>query len=193
MAIAFSGWADPKKALSDSANVLNKLPAGANKYISLGGGNINGHFTVSTVYAIADAINSGKFSAYNGIAYDIEEGDSNMEDAFRQSFAAAKATGLKVLVTVRHSAPYRIGDAVNLMRSFFSSSNIDILSPQLYTTGAESYNQYDTTAGVQWSEYCNAKAITVPSIVNSNLYGDWVGYMSSQGVTVSGYVQCAQV
>jgi hypothetical protein len=192
IAIAFSGWADPNKALSDSGGVVHKLPVGS-KYISLGGGNSNGYFTLSSVNSITQAIQNGDFHAYDGIAYDVEEGDANLANAFTQSFAAAKLAGLKVLVTVSHSAPYGISDAADLMRYFFKESNIDILSPQLYTSGTEGSNDFTTVAGVAWSEYGNASAAIVPSLVNSGMYSDCTVFLATQGVHVAGYIQWAQV
>jgi hypothetical protein len=99
---------------------------------------------------------------------------------------------MQVLVTVSHSAPYGIGDAASLMRSFFSNPNIDYISPQLYTSGEEGGNDYGTVAGVQWWEYKQAKAAIVPSIVASYMYNDAQNYFSSQGVYTQGYVQWRQ-
>jgi hypothetical protein len=188
--VAFSGWTDPYKALQDSAAIKSRLPG--NKYISLGGGNANGRFSYNDLTNIKNAIYSDAFSGYHGIVFDIEEGDSGLSDAFRSCFSAARSKGFSVLVTVSHSAPYGIPDAANLMRSFFSNSDINYLSPQLYSSGTENYNQYDTVAGVQWYEYASAKATIIPSIVSGYLYNDAVSYFRSQGVTLEGYVQWAQ-
>ena len=43
-----------------------------------------------------------------GVVYDIEEGDSGLSAAFAESFAAVKAKGMSVLVTVSHSQPYAV-------------------------------------------------------------------------------------
>jgi hypothetical protein len=185
--VAFSGWADPNSALSDSNSVYSRLPG--RKYISLGGGNANGRFTWSNLNSIESHINSGAFSAYQGIVFDIEEGDSGLLSAFNACFQAAKNKGFSVLVTTSHSAPYGIGDAANLMRSFFQNSNIDYLSPQLYSSGYEASNDYSTTFGVQWYEYASAKATVIPSICKYTYYDDAYNYFRTQGVTITGYVQ----
>ena len=190
LSIAFSGWADPAKALQDSAAIRNSLQG--SKYIALGGGNSNGAWTESALTAITSAINAGDFTGYDGIAYDVEEGEAGLETAFQQSFAAAKAKGYKVLVTVSHSAPYGISDASTLMQSFFDDSNIDILSPQLYTTGQESSNDYSTSGGVSWSQYAAAKAAVAPSIVNASMYEDAKAYFDTQGVNANGFIQWSQ-
>lgn len=188
--VAFSGWADPYAALQDSAGIMWQLPG--TKYISLGGGNSNGRFTQSVLDAARDAIYANAFAGYDGIVYDIEEGDAGLTNAFTSNFAAAKSMGYRVLVTVSHSAPYGISDAASLMRSFFTDNNIDYLSPQLYTSGTETWNDYTTVAGVEWWEYGSAKAAVVPSVSYSYLYGDAEGYFQSQGVSTIGYVQWSQ-
>ncbi|MFZ6765745.1 LysM peptidoglycan-binding domain-containing protein [Undibacterium sp. Di26W] len=190
LGIAFSGWVSPQTAIDNSNAVYSKLPG--LKYICLGGGNESGSWTESAVQSVTNAIHSDSLSAYQGIAYDIEEGSSGLATAFAASFTAAKAKGLKVLVTVSHSAPYGITDAAALMRSFFASPVIDILSPQLYTTGEETSNQYATSAEVNWSEYADAKAIVAPSIVTASLYADAQAYFLAQGVSLGGFLQWKQ-
>jgi hypothetical protein len=190
MGIAFSGQAEVASALSDSSRVYSNL-AGV-KYISFGGGNQNGYLTAARLRAITEAISRGALNAYQGIAYDVEEGDGGLKDVFAESFAAAKAAGFKVLVTVSHSAPYNVPDAASLMESFFSSSNIDFISPQLYTSGQEIGNDFDISNGVTWNRYASSKAAIVPSIVKADLYNDAVSRFSQYGVAVKGFVQWAR-
>lgn len=190
LAIAFSGWTDPGTAVQQSANVKARLPG--LKFISLGGGNGNGAFTSDALTAITAAIEAGRFAGYDGVAYDVEEGEAGLETLFAQSFAAAKAKGYKVLVTVSHSAPYGISDAATLMQKFFADPNIDYLSPQLYTTGEETANDYATSAGVSWAQYATAKAAIIPSIVKASLYADAKRYFQEQGVAIGGFVQWSQ-
>ena len=133
----------------------------------------------------------GAFSAYSGIAYDIEEGDNGLASAFAVSFAAAKQAGLQVLVTISHSCPYGVGDGDVLMNSFFSNTNIDYISPQLYSTGYEAANDY-TAVRVPWSAYKGSHAAFVPSIVKASYYADAVSYYQAQGITCGGYIQWSQ-
>lgn len=190
LAIAFSGWSDPETALEDSVHIKNALAY--KKYISLGGGNANGAFTSSSLAALTAAINAGDFDGYDGIAYDVEEGDSGLGLMFGHSFAAAKAKGFKVLVTVSHSAPYGISDACTLMHSFFADANIDYLSPQLYTSGNERANDYATSGSVSWSQFAIAQAAIVPSIVSADMYQDAQVYFREMGVPVAGFIQWSQ-
>ena len=176
LAVAFSGWASVSSALTDSAAAYSSLKG--IKFLSIGGGNGNGRFTAAVLTALDAAVSSGQLSGYDGVCYDIEEGDANLGAAFASSFANAKANKLKVLITISHSAPYGITDKVALMNGFFSDSNIDILSPQLYTGGTESANDY-TSVGVPWSSYAAAKAAVVPTIVSASYYSDAQNYFST--------------
>ena len=112
-------------------------------------------------------------------------------------FVAAKAQNppLTVIVTVAHSGYWKQnGNAydVSLMMGFFASSNIDYLSPQLYTQGTEPGNDYTPSnntwnSAVPWSawqskpttytdqyqnvyNYPGCKPKIAPSIVNANMY-----------------------
>ena len=189
LSIAFSGWANPDQALTDSANVQGKLVG--DKYIALGGGNSNGKFTQQILNSIITDINNGSFSNYKGIAFDIEEGDAGLTSLFQQAFAAAKTKNLKVLVTTSHSAPYGITDAYTMMETFINDGNIDYLSPQLYTSGTETQNDFTQNQGVSWKDYARAKATIVPSIVQANMYNDAKNQFSQYGVTTSGFIQWA--
>lgn len=190
LGLAFSGWANIDNLLSQSAAVKDSLVG--EKYISLGGGaEDTGAFTAAFLSEVTDAIHTGKFSGWDGLAYDVEVGDSGLADDFAASFAAAKAKGFQVLVTVSHSAPYGISDAVALMQSFFANENIDCLSPQLYTSGSESSNDYADPL-LPWSAYKASKALIVPSIVKASYYSDAVTYFAGQGITLSGYIQWAK-
>ncbi len=186
MGLAFSGWTDPATALSQSAPVKAGL-AGA-KFITLGGGNANGAFQATSFAAINAAIGNGQLAGYDGVAFDVEEGGSDLAAAFQQSFALARQAGLRVLVTVSHSAPYGIADAAQLMQAFFADGNIDVLSPQLYTTGSETSNDYATSGGVTWATYATARAQIVPSIVTPALYADAQTTFKGYGVTTAGFV-----
>jgi LysM repeat protein len=186
MGVAFSGYTDPQTAVQQSRAAVGSLVG--TKFITLGGGNAAGAFGASSFDPINAAITQHKFAAYGGVAYDVEEGGTGLAQSFRQSFALAKANGFQVLVTVSHSAPYGIKDAPTLMQSFFADPNIDFLSPQLYTTGDETANDYATSHGVAWSAYAGAKAQIVPSIIQAAWYPNAQSYFAGCGVTTTGYV-----
>lgn len=153
-------------------------------------------FTAAAITSLNAGISAGQLKGYEGICYDIEEGDSGLADAFAVSFAIAKQNGLLVIVTTSHSAPYGITDKVELMNSFFSNSNIDILSPQLYTSGTEGANDFDWN-GTPWSAYATAKAAVVPSIVKASYYADAQNFFatparSGTSFAIQGYIQWVQ-
>lgn len=190
MGMAFSGWADVSKAIQDSKAVINQLAG--EKYISIGGGGeTTGKFTSAVLDDVNAAINNGSFAGYDGIAYDIEVGDAGLASDFSVSFAAAKAKGFKVLVTVSHSAPYAVPDAADLMKALIADSNIDFMSPQLYTQGNETKNDYADPL-LPWSAYKDCKSVMIPSIVKADLYPSAVTYFEGQGITLKGYIQWAK-
>jgi len=188
--IAFSGWTNPSSAISDSNAIKNRLPG--TKYISLGGGNANGRWTAALINQVNSAIEAGNFAGYGGIAYDIEEGDAGLTGGFQNSFRAAKGKGLRVIVSISHSAPYGFSDAYALMQAFFADANIDLLSPQLYTSGTESQNDYTTSGGVSWDMYARSRARDVPSNVRGSYYSSALTYFRQHGFNITGYKQRAK-
>jgi len=190
MGVAFSGWVNSDQAISESAHVAGKLQG--KKYLDLGGGDSSGHWTSAYVQKVGDYCTNGKFSGYSGICFDIEEGDSGLADDFAKTFQACKSAGFTILMTTSASAPYGVGDAATLMRSFFPNPNIDYLSPQIYS-GDPNKNAYTENSGVQFAEYAKARAITVPSIWHAGNYEDAQNVFRTRwGMTLGGYVRWAQ-
>jgi len=180
--------------LKESLPIYNSLPG--KRILSIGGGNAAGIFTAVAITNLNNAIIAGKLAGYDGICYDIEEGDSGLASAFAASFAIAKQYNFIVFVTTSHSAPYGITDKVDLMNSFFSNPNIDIISPQLYTSGNEGANDY-VWDGTPWSAYATAKAAIVPSIVSASMYADAQNFFatpsrSGTSFAIQGFVQWTQ-
>lgn len=184
--IAFSGWVDVSSALADSSSKYGSLVG--EKYLSLGGGNANGRWSASAISAVNQAVLQGALDSYDGVCYDIEEGDAGLASSFESLFAASKSKGLKVLVTISHSAPYGIPEATAVMDTILSSSNVDYVSPQLYTTGQETSNDYAITAGYQWTNYAASVPKVVVSITESFLYSNAVQTFLAYGVPLSGYI-----
>lgn len=191
MGVCFSGYVTVSDALRDCASIVNQLPGA--KYLSLGGGNAAGIFTRAALTQIDADINSQALKGWQGVVYDIEEGDAGLAAAFKASFANSKRNGLSVLVTTSHSRPYGITDGSQLMTGFFADSNIDYISPQLYTSGQEAANDF-TAIGTSWQEYATSKAKIVPSVIlGSRDFSTARSYFSTNfGVNIAGYVQWAQ-
>ncbi|MCP4744836.1 MAG: hypothetical protein GY874_01655 [Desulfobacteraceae bacterium] len=190
ISIAFSGWADPDKAITDSYRIKGELAG--KKFISLGGGNKNGRFDANAIENIVTALNADKFSDYQGIAFDIEECEGGLAQKFHSAFETARKKYLNVLVTISHAAPYDCPDAKELMKAFFDDDCINYLSPQLYTNGKETKNDYSENKGVKWADYTKAKAQIIPSIVRASMFTDARDYFNKLDINLNGFVQWAQ-
>lgn len=198
LGVAFSGWVDPQKAIDD---YKGKPQLQGDKYCSVGGGNDHGAFTPSRIQKITQNVHLFKQAGYDGVCYDVEELSGDCVAAFTQSFAACKAAGLKVLVTTSHSAPYktdRPSDAVALVKSWVSDPNIDILSPQLYSSGEERRPDFAETdncksAGCTWNIWKNSKAQLAPSLPTGSQFSAAQSGGQQRGLNFVGYVQWAQV
>lgn len=142
---------------------------------------------------------------YDGVMFDAEEivgPAETMVPAFATAFKACKAASLKVGVTVSHSAPYQTDTpavAVALVRAWVTDPNIDVLSPQLYSSGQESAPQFDVTAnckaaGCTWDLYKGAKAGFAPSIVDSTQFAAVEAYFAAAPYSIPtvGYFQWKQ-
>jgi hypothetical protein len=183
MSIAFSGIADVPTAISQYTGypALNE-----EKWICIGGGVVHadpkrtGAFNTSNINWGSDEISSIKTAGYKGVMFDIEVITNSADDMiplFAQTFKLCKNNGLKVGVTTSHSAPYgaRSGkDSIKFVNSWINDANIDIISPQIYSTGNEDKNDYELTGickpNCSWSLYKNSNAKFVPSITKEELY-----------------------
>jgi hypothetical protein len=63
--------------------------------------------------SITNAIKSGDTNAYSVITYYVEEDDAGLSQVFSEPFVFAKTAEFKGLVTVCHSAPFGITDAMS--------------------------------------------------------------------------------
>ena len=187
--IAFSGWGTVSAALQagPSAGAL----AGTTKYLSLGGGNTHGVLSVAMLSGFASSIPAISGAGFNGVCFDVEEShdETQMIPAMEAAFASCRAAGLRVMVTTSHSAPVRSSAPSAFVASWVANSNIDILSPQLYTSGKEKSPQFDTSGGVAWSSWRGARAVILPSLVDGSHYASTKAFFSSQGISIGGYVQ----
>jgi hypothetical protein len=141
-----------------------------------------------------------KEAGYSGIIFDVENVDGTFDSInplFDQAFRAAKRADLTVIVTVSHSAPYKtksLLDGKKFVKSFAKSSNIDALSPQLYSTGTENQPDFDETfnckdKGCTWDLYKTSKPRFIPSIVDSSHYDKVKEFFSNKGIKCSGFLQ----
>lgn len=207
--IVFSGYIDPLSdpntnpiTISNNAySLLTNAPAGK-PFITLGGGNENGQWSKKVIANIITAITSGSFSAYAGIVFDIENTNGGAGNTdFEPMFAVAKTAGFVVIVTVSHTGGiyFYIADPPGLMQAFFSSSNIDYLSPQLYGTDTtitqNDYtpsNNWDGPPTVNWSAWQDCKPIVIPSILYASYYPDAVATFNTVNNTTTNTPQLTQ-
>lgn len=190
--LAFSGWVNPDMALADSAKVYSNLMG--DKIITLGGGNGNGAWHHAALQDVNAAIDGGSFTGYHGIAFDVEEGDSDLASAFLETFSKAKQAGYLVVVATSHTAPYGVADATNLMWAFITSTDIDVISPMMY--GSEdafldcSRTGYLDTISheVPWFWFQYSQAAVVPSIWRPDQYDTAREFLASQDVKAQGYI-----
>jgi hypothetical protein len=157
--------------------------------LSLGGVSPAGKFTKTALADIDAAISADALKGWQGVVYNIYEGDSGLADAFKISFANAKAKGFSVLVMTSQSRPYGILDGSELMTSFFADSNIDYISPQLFE-----WEKWEAIkiAETMWKEYATSKAKIVASLqLGSRDFSTAQSYFADVGISLTGYVEWA--
>jgi len=204
--VAFTGWNILPRAWLQYGD--NLPPLVGTKYVSVGGGDIRtGNISEEVLDDVGasttDIINAG----YDGVMYDVEYVLGSVDimvPAFEKSFADVKAAGLLVAVTTSHSAPYSTDppeDAATYVSSWAQSTNVDILSPQLYTSGleaepdfAETWNCMISNNPCPWELYVGANAIFAPTIVSEDQYAQVQEYfLDNYNITTGGFFQWKQV
>lgn len=189
--VAFSGWVLPSQAVGYTGPCLQ-----GTRYVSVGGGNGHGKFNQAGLQSIISAIKDDTFvkAGYDGICFDVEEAEGGLKTSFAAAFAAAKTKGLSVFVTTSHSAPYGAPDGATLVRSWISDTNIDFISPQLYTKGTEQEPDFTPNEQVAWDVWTKATVKIVPSIVDKSHYKKVQSWAKSQGFPLlGGYIVWASI
>lgn len=203
--VAFTGLVDVKQAIAGyppGATWCCPALKEADRFISLGGGNAAGEFTAEALQSISGSLDAVVAANYTGVVFDVEEvigPASTMVSAFAAAFAACKRSGLKVAVTTSHSAPYQVDApaiAVELVKAWASDGNIDILSPQLYSSGMEASPEFAETSSCapdcSWKLYVGAKARFAPSIVDASQLPAVRTFFQPLGISVDGFFQWKQ-
>jgi hypothetical protein len=186
--IAFSGWGDLDQALQ--AGPLSSSLQG-DKYITLGGANVNGHLSWQGLEAVANSTKVIKLFGFDGVCFDVEHTsvEYKLLPAMLAAFKACKDAGLKVIVTTSHSAPLVSNNAGSFIDKWVRSADIDIISPQLYSRGTEKQPEFATTQSIQWSRYKHAKAKIIPSLVDGTHFKKTADFFHGMGITIDGYIQ----
>jgi hypothetical protein len=175
-------------------------------FLGIGGATGNGMITVEvldqfTGHALATIQDAG----FQGVAFDMElTGDGDIVAAQDRAFANVKRAGLLVMVTTSHSAPYaaaseEIKEA--LVESWIKSRDIDLFSPQMYTSGDEQEPEYDLTAcGAPNADNPEASSCTyerlkpmhakwIPSLASGKQYPQVKKWFAAKGITTHGFMQ----
>ena len=177
------------------------------QFLTLGGANAEGMVTSAAMDAVAAGLEDVKAAGFDGICFDIELtlGEQDLVEAQERAFAACKQAGLLVMVTTSHSAPYAAGSEASkimLTESWIKSDDIDIFSPQLYTSGMEESPDFDLTpcreapsdeppekARCTYERLKDMKAKWVPSLCSEGHYGATKQFFEDIGIQTHGFVQ----
>ena len=171
------------------------------QYLSLGGSRSIEAWRPEFLDGFADGgddIDAIKDAGFAGVCFDIEEtnGGKELITAFERTFAALKKAGLDVMITTSHSAPYSAQTdeiRIGFVESWVNSDDIDVISPQLYTSGKEGKPEFEASSGtsgpVGYEHYRRAKARFVPSISTADQLDDVKEFFATKGVRVDGFVQ----
>lgn len=198
---AFTGYTDVTTALADyTPGAAWCCPAlVGTKYVTLGGGNSAGIFAADDLATIGVSASKIQEAGYEGVMFDVEEvtGDaSTMVAAFASAFKNLKSAGLLVAITTSHSAPYQTDDpsvAIALVKAWVNDTNVDIVSPQLYSSGNEASPEFAETsscksAGCTWDLYKGATPVIAPSLVDETQYSASKTYFSDNyNIELGGY------
>lgn len=169
------------------------------RFLTLGGANMAGTMSAMRFDALSvDGVLEGvKAAGFQGLAFDIEMtiGEDDLVVAQERAFAACKEAGLLVMVTTSHSAPYAAGSDTSkmaLVDSWANDENIDIFSPQLYTSGNEDQPEFDITPcpkdSCTYERIANMKAKWVPSLHTKGQYPAVKAFFDEKGIQTAGFI-----
>lgn len=202
--VAFTGLNNVEGAIAGYNTAASWCcpPLVGERYLCLGGGNGAGEFSADVLKDITANMWRVLAANYTGVVFDAEIISGSADDMiprFALAFRQAKAIGLKVVVTMSHSAPYQTDtpqDAVAFVKAWVRDGNIDMVSPQLYSSGMESSPDLRETffckdAGCSWMAYVESVPKFVPSIVNHSHFPAVQKFFQG-ALDVHGYIQWAQ-
>jgi hypothetical protein len=175
-------------------------------FLGIGGATGNGMITVEALDAFTGhGLAMIKDAGFQGVSFDMElTGEGDIVAAQEKAFANVKKAGLLVMVTTSHSAPYAAASEEikeGLVDSWIKSKDIDLFSPQLYTSGSEEEPEYDLTAcGAPDADNPEASACTyerlkpmkakwIPSLANGKQYPKVKKWFAEKGITTHGFMQ----
>lgn len=193
LSVAFSGYSHVASALKHSEKVRPFLAG--EQYIAFGGGDVHGNFNPCCIASITEALipakKEGLLSDYDGIAYCLQEGVSDLVELFEDSFLMAKKQGFKVLVSC--APPFSFDDADLLLSRFFANENIDIFSPQINIVSTDPEDLYSVLDLVPDSVSCYATLVPmltfsefIPDAIKGKVYVALKHYFKSKNRIIEG-------
>jgi len=169
------------------------------QFLSVGGANRNGLINAQRLeeYSSKEGLDQIKAAGFEGVCFDVEstEGEEELVAALERAFAACKRAGLLVMVTTSHTAPYAAASDASkpmMVDSWVKSNDIDIFSPQLYTSGREGKPEFDETpcaSGCSYERLKKMRARWVPSVANPSHYSAVKDFLNGMGIQTHGYLQ----
>ena len=178
------GGETPPEAINKNIGKVSSLTKARLKFLNLGGGGESGKWQLSDFDYINKNLKNIRSYGWDGVCFDVEVCTPNVSFVapFADCFAKCKAAGLKVLVTMSHTNPYACltgkGQGMDLVNAWIKDSNIDFLSPQLYSGDGERLFESDL------SIFANAYAKIVPSVPYEK---DW-DRIQNLGMVPFGYI-----
>ena len=117
-----------------------------------------------------------------------------------RAFSACKQVGLLVMVTTSHSAPFASSGVAKqlLIDSWVRDENIDLFSPQLYTSGTEGKPEFLLTPcganatehwKCSWERLVPMKAKWVLSLASGDHYPEAKAFFNKLDIEPIGYIQ----
>ena len=205
--ICFGGYATAQENLNYCADDVDKICSGSTvnctKWLAVGGGTVSmNQITLTGTVSLAASIFEG---GWQGVIFDAEnmvqdDSGNDLVTTFEETTASLKKAGLLVGVTTSHSGPLTCSGCIagDLVLSWVKDPNIDILSPQMYTSGytlelePTTACQSDTPA-CTWDLWQNASAPIVPSIPYASNYDETYDFfLQNYSISLGGYIQWLQ-
>jgi hypothetical protein len=172
------------------------------QFLDIGGASARGVLTVETLQSFfAGGLDKVKDAGFDGVCFDVEmtRGEETaLVKELERAFAACKQAGLLVMVTTSHSAPFASSTLMKglLIDSWVHDDNIDLFSPQLYTSGTEGKPEFMLTpcgtpgqSKCSWERLAPMKAKWVLSLASGDQYPAAKAFFNKLDIKPIGYIQ----
>ena len=172
------------------------------QFLDIGGASARGVLTVEVLQSFfTGALDKVKDAGFDGVCFDVEmtRGEEKaLVKELERAFAACKQAGLLVMVTTSHSAPFASSTLMKelLIDSWVRDDNIDLFSPQLYTSGTEGKPEFTLTpcgtpgrSKCSWERLAPMKAKWVLSLASGAQYPAAKAFFKKLNIDPIGFIQ----